>query len=690
MDLALAHALEGRLAEAEGKLDATRFAQLVARCRDAKELLLGDAAPDDAPVTVVSPGAKLVGGTRTTRLSREDAERIVLEGFLPLVPAGAQPQRSRSALVGFGLPYEREVAITRHVAGFIARHVPGGRPPDAVLLNGGVFRAARIAARMVDAIAAWRQGAPVTRLPTPIRTSPSRAGAVAYALARLGQGVRIGGGSARAYFVAVGEGRAVCVVPRGAEEGVIHGAEGRTFALATGRPVRFDVLASDEIEARAGEVVDTGDERLARLPPLATVIEAEAGAREARVAIQGELTPVGTLDLSCVEVEAASPRRFRLAFSLRAGDEGDEAERAMARSTRPPDVGPRPSRRVDAARELLDRAFGKPRSDASGREAKDLLRDLEKTLGERAQWTAEDSRALFDALLPDARARRRSADHERVFWLLAGFCVRPGFGDPLDAARVAGSRALWDERLAFPGEARGWQQLFIAWRRAAGGLDEAGQSRIRDFVDPHLAPSEAGLKRPKKPALSLDDALDMASSLERVTPARRADLGGWISSGPGRIGTRGSGLRSGVSARACPRTPAFTTSWRRTRGALARSPAAREVGRRAHGDGGGRANRAPHGRSRARRGRPRPEGGRAPARRRRRRRRGPAGGARGRRDRRSRAGRLLRRRPAPGPAPGGVTRLVSRRRAARGRRADRPPRRWPGPRRRRGGSRGPR
>lgn len=521
MDIALAHALEGRLAGDDGKLDAPRFSQLVAQCRDAKERLLGDAPPEDAPVTVVSAGARLVGGTRTTRLSRDDAERIVLEGFLPVVDAGEQPRRSRSALVGFGLPYEREVAITRHVAGFIARHVPEGRTPDAVLLNGGVFRAARIAGRMVDTMAAWR-GAPVTRLPDADPDLAVARGAVAYALARLGRGVRIGGGSARGYFVAVGEEKAVCVVPRGAEEGVVHGAEGRTFALATGRPVRFDVLASDELDARAGDVVDLDEERFARLPPLATVIEPDAGKGEARVAVQGELTSVGTLDLSCVESGGAAPRRFRLAFALREGEAG------RSRSVRPSEQPARPSRRFEPARELVDRAFGKPRADASGREAKDLLRDLEKALGERSQWSAETNRALFDALLPDARTRRRSADHERVFWLLAGFCVRPGFGDPLDPGRVAGLFALFDERLAFPGEARGWQQFFIAWRRAAGGLDEAAQTRIRDFVDPYLAPSEAGLKKPKKPALSLDDALDMAASLERVAPARRAELGGWI------------------------------------------------------------------------------------------------------------------------------------------------------------------
>ena len=535
MDLALAHALEARLGD-DGKLDAARFAQLVAACRDAKESLLGDAPPDDVPVTVVSAGARLVGGTRTTRLSRDEAERIVLEGFLPVVDADARPQRARSALVAFGLPYERDVAITRHIAAFLARHLPAGSWPNAVLLNGGVFRAARIAGRVVDALGGWRGGEPVMRLPDADPDLAVARGAVAYALARLGSGVRIGGGSARGYFVAVDDARtrAVCVVPRGAEEGVVYRAQGRTFALATGRQVRFDVLASDEVDARAGDVVNVDDERFTRLPPLATAIEA-AGEGETRVAIEGELTPIGTLDLACVEVDTDAPRRFRLAFGLTEPESRSQEDGKTGRisgfpkqQTFPPSRLPVHSPgRVEAARELLDRAFGKPRTDASHREAKDLLRELEKALGERAQWTADVNRALFDALLPDARARRRSADHERVFWLLAGWCVRPGFGDPRDPARVAGLFALFDERLAFPTEARGWQQYFIAWRRAAAGLDEAAQTRIRDFIDPYLAPAEAGLKKPKKPALSLEDGLDMAASLERVAPARRAELGGW-------------------------------------------------------------------------------------------------------------------------------------------------------------------
>jgi molecular chaperone DnaK (HSP70) len=526
MDLALAHAVEPRLAgDHEGggeRLDPARFAQLVAACRGAKESLLGAAPPEHVAVAVAKAGAQLVGGARTARLEREEVERVVLEGFFPRVAADAAPGRSRGALVAFGLPYERDVAITRHVAAFVRKHAGPGTAasaPSAVLLNGGVFRAARIAGRMVEALEDWR-GAPVLRLPDADPDLAVARGAVGYALARLGRGVRIGGGSARGYFVGIAgdEGRrAVCVVPRGAEEGTPQVARGRTFAIAVGRPVRFDLFASDDSPAAAGDVVEVDDERFVRLPPIATALDA-SGAPEARVVIEGEVTPVGTVDLACVEVEAEAPRRFRLAFQLRAG----------AATSRPPPSPSKPPRRVDAAVDLVDRAFGKPRADATGREAKDLLRELERVLGERGQWTAETNRALFDALVPGAKGRRRSADHERMFWLLAGWCIRPGFGDPLDPGRVAAVVPLLDERLAFPGEVRGWQAFFIAWRRLAGGLDERAQTALRDFVDPHLAPAGAGLKKPKKPALSLDDALDMASSLERVDPRRRSELGGWV------------------------------------------------------------------------------------------------------------------------------------------------------------------
>ena len=210
MDLALAHLCEPRLV-ADGRLDAKRFAQLVLACRAAKEKLLGESPPDEMPITVAGAGARLVGGTLTTRLTREETERVVLDGFLPVVPRGTRPQRAGSALVAFGLPYERDVAITRHLAWFFARHAPGEPAPRGLLLNGGVFRAARIAERIVDAVAAWGEGA--ARPDLLPHADPDLAvarGAVEYGLALRGHGVTIEGGAARGYYV--GHDAAPCIL----------------------------------------------------------------------------------------------------------------------------------------------------------------------------------------------------------------------------------------------------------------------------------------------------------------------------------------------------------------------------------------------------------------------------------------------------------------------------------------------
>lgn len=572
MDLALAHLCEARLAspsENEGgggapaKLDPARFGQLVLACRAAKERLLGgderEGDPSDAPamvdsvpVTVLRSGSRLIGGALTTRLTRDEAERVILDGFFPITPRDARPQRTRSALVAFGLPYERDVAITRHIAWFFARHAPDITAPTALLLNGGVFRARRIRERLASAVSAWG-GPPVHVLP---HTDPDLAvarGAVAYALALAGHGVRIEGGAARGYYIGLDAPepgkprRAVCVVPRGAKEGVTHVAENRTLALVVGRPVRFDLFASDDAASHApGEIVAVDDDRFQALPPVAVAFGAEGRAKgrpaEVRVALEGELTAVGTLDLACVEVDVAppaEPRRFRLVFQIR-GEEASAAEAAPPSDSASGDSEGKADVRADArraprgrpfeeAKEAIERVFGKGRQDVAPREVKGLVRELERVLGERSGWTTELARALFDVLAQNAKSRRRSAEHERVFWQLAGFCLRPGFGDPLDRARVGELAPLFAERLAFPQEARSWQQFWIAWRRVAGGLDEAAQTEIRDALDPFLAPSEKKLKKPKniKPE-ALDDMLELASSLERVPAARRSELGAWV------------------------------------------------------------------------------------------------------------------------------------------------------------------
>jgi hypothetical protein len=538
MDLALAHACEASLlaGKNETRLDAHRFGQLALACRAAKERLLGRDPPDEVPIVIADKGAKLIGSTLRTTLSRDTVRGIVLDGFFPLT-ARRVPENERtrsSGLVAFGLPYERDGAITRHLARFCERHCGPEPGPAAVLLNGGVFLSHALSARVLEVVQSWNDR-PLVHLPNAHSELAVALGAVAFARATMGRGRRIRGGLGRGYYVAVhgstGTRSLVCVLPRGAAEGEVHVAASRPLALIVGAPARFELFATERaLGHAAGDVVDLDEEQFEALPPLAvtfgTTRTGQAETAETPVVLEGELSEVGTLNLACVAVEADASgerRRFKLAFQTR-----PTGEPIRFTPSGPPGAVTSP-RRIDDARLAIVRIFGKGKTEVAPRDVKDLLRDLDRMLGERSQWTTSVNRALFDELYERHRGRRRTADHERVFWQLAGFCLRPGFGDPGDATRVAALGTLFLEWLAFPGETRGWQAFWIAVRRVAGGLGAEVQTALRDASDPLLAPSSLKKKRLKaiRPE-ALDEMLEMAASLERVAPERRAELGEWI------------------------------------------------------------------------------------------------------------------------------------------------------------------
>src|SRR6185436_828404 len=140
------------------------------------------------------------GGARSTRLLRKEVEDLLVNGFFPEIAGDVNVERKRSALVGFGLPYERDVAVTRHVASFLRRHAEGRRGPHALLLNGGVFRARALADRIYNVVASW--GGP--SLEVLDNGDPDLAvarGAVAYGQSLRGHGMRIESSSARGYYV---------------------------------------------------------------------------------------------------------------------------------------------------------------------------------------------------------------------------------------------------------------------------------------------------------------------------------------------------------------------------------------------------------------------------------------------------------------------------------------------------------
>ncbi|TDG02419.1 molecular chaperone DnaK [Paraburkholderia guartelaensis] len=544
MDLALAHLAESRLANAQTRLSAASLSQLVERCRVAKEQLLDANAPESVPITLLGAGARLVGGARTTQLGREEVAQIVVDGFFPMGTAGDLPRRSRAAIVEFGLPYAADPAITRHIAAFLQRFAAQSREalgssgasgetetalpmPDALLLNGGVFRARSLAQRLADTLGTWR-GEPLNVLQNNQPDVAVARGAVAYALARAGNAPRIGGGSPRSYFLVLDEGagadaapRGVCVLPRGTEEGHELHLDDRTFALQLGQPVQFHLASTVTDTAwQPGELADLVAGDFVRLPPLATVVPAGGDAKTARerpVKLTTALTEVGTLEMHCIATDDAS-QRWLLEFALRRAEHEGGAG-AMNGESR--------HAALDEAIEAIERVFGARSVKVDAKEVKRLRAHLEERLGPRQNWDGPLLRELFGALWERAGKRRRSADHERLWLNLAGFCLRPGFGYPLDEWRVEQLWSLFDDGIQFVNEGQVWSEWWTLWRRAAGGLNEAQQHEVLEAMT--YLEEAAGSKRHKLPfdpaKLGVPDMIRLYASLEQIAAERKIEIG---------------------------------------------------------------------------------------------------------------------------------------------------------------------
>lgn len=534
IDLTLAHRAEQRLLGEDKRLSAAELSQLVEQCRLAKERLLAEDAPETATVTLLGGGSRLIGGSRSVTLERDEVHHLVLEGFFPQVGLDEHPERKRSSgVVEFGLPYAADPAISKHLAAFLSQHrlaaaeaLGADLPPvpDALLLNGGVFRSPIIVRRVVAQMTQWG-GHPPKVLHNDRPDLAVAYGAVAYGLARRGHAIqRIGGGSARSYFLLVDTGseqvqRGVCILPRGTEESREVLLADRTFSLRLGTPVRFHLASSaEDLRHQPGELADIDEDRFTILPPLAVAFDRDsaAGRSEQAVRIAAALTEIGTLDLHCVAVDDPE-QRWNIEFQLR-------------RSGAQPVLEARRHPRLDEALDKIRLAFGKKAKTADPKAIKGLRNDLEKILGARGDWDTPLLRELFGALLEGAGHRRRSADHERLWLSLVGFCLRPGFGYPLDDWRVEQIFALYPQGLQFVGESQHWAEWWTLWRRVAGGLDETAQLTVfrdlAEIINPDTVKRGNNATLAKK--RGYEDMVRLAAVLERLPAATKVELGGWL------------------------------------------------------------------------------------------------------------------------------------------------------------------
>jgi len=503
MDAALAsYALDK--AGLERPRDPSIWSAYVQSACHAKERLLGPNPPASVGLTLTRRGSSLIAGSQSIPIERDEALGILLDGFLPKTgPAEVGERAARTGLTTLGLPYTRDVAIGRHIVSFLRRHATAAREagariedglprPDAVLLNGGIFKATALIERLSEMLAGW-YGDPVPLLTHGSLDTAVASGAVRSALARHGLGKVIGGGTARAYCIGIQapdqRPAALCVAPREMQDGTTLALRDRIFDLVLDQPVAFPLYAytGDRVDP-PGTLVDLADADLAPLPPLQTVLRDSRPEREARhggtlpVTLEATLSDTGALQVYLVSV-TLPPRRWRLEFALDSALDGP-AKDALSRgagSDSAEVVSDQPAPDTQRARALLERHL---RSGDPGR-AKAARRALEDLLGPRGQWSAATCRSLWDTCIELEEARARSGEHELAWLRLCGWCLRPGLGMPGDEARLDRLWRLREQGLRHPSRST-WAEYWILWRRIAPGLDDARQQALYHDLRPWL------------------------------------------------------------------------------------------------------------------------------------------------------------------------------------------------------------
>ena len=275
MDLALAHLLSRKLV-AEGKpVDRWQLSALMLPA-SRKSVSSRTLALASVPIAIAARGSKLAGGGLRTELTRAEIDNAWSTAFSRGRWNGAPATRARTGLTQLGLPYAQDPAVTKHLAAFLGRQAgalerlsglpsaPDARPAHVTSSHRRALqrrrhegqRPPRARGHHPEPLARPTMAPPPSACSMgPTSTWPSRGVRLRFGLARHGRGIRIRGGTARAYYVGIESAvpavpgveppiTALCVAPFGMEEGTTAKLPPHELGVIVGEPVRFRFFGS--------------------------------------------------------------------------------------------------------------------------------------------------------------------------------------------------------------------------------------------------------------------------------------------------------------------------------------------------------------------------------------------------------------------------------------------------------------
>jgi hypothetical protein len=405
-----------------------------------------------------------------------------------------------------GLPYVSDPAVTRHLAAFLSANE--NAKPDAILFNGGFFIPEICQQRVADVMERWYGRRPLVLENRDLDLAVA-VGAAYYSYVKAtGAGLLVRGGLPRAYYVGVGEENAVCLVPRGAEEGQTLELDSQDLHLVANKPVSFRLYSSlARVDDKVGDTIPASSELHLHAPLDAVIRFGKSGERLVPVKLRAHLTEVGTLEVWADS--KISDHNWRLQFELR--------KTAKAASGKPAAVVSDDA--LAQAEALLDATF-----KAGTLAPEELPGKLEQTLAlGRNSWPLSAIRRLADRMLELADGRRKSPALEMRWLNLCGFCLRPGFGFPADDYRIEQARRIYAAGLQFPNQVQNEIDWWIFWGRIAGGSNKNQQVDIFQRLSPALLPRPG--KRPRLNNSLLREMWRTGASLELLPLQTKNQLG---------------------------------------------------------------------------------------------------------------------------------------------------------------------
>ncbi|HEX6897338.1 MAG TPA: Hsp70 family protein [Bryobacteraceae bacterium] len=504
LDLTLAWLVESKL---NTQLSIRQRSALRRQCAAAKERMLADPNLKKVEITVLGAGSSLIGGTLKTEILREESLELALEGFLPFCNLDDKPaDEKRSLFRELGLPYVSDPAITKHLAAFLSANE--NAKPDAILFNGGFFIPDICQQRVADVMERWYGHRPLILENRDLDLAVA-VGASYYSYVKAtGAGLLVRGGLPRAYYVGIGENEAVCLVPRGAEEGQTIELDSQDLHLVANKPVSFRLYSSlTRVDDKIGEQLHSTEDLHLHAPLNAVIRFGKSGERLVPVKLRAHLTEVGTLEVWADS--KISEHRWRLQFELR--------KTATAPAAKPAAVVSEEA--LAQAENLLLDTFA-----AGDLRPEELPARLEQTLAlGRNSWPLSAIRRLADRMLERAEARRKSAAFELRWLNLCGFCLRPGFGFPGDDYRIEQARRIYAAGLQFANQVQNEIDWWIFWGRVAGGLNKNQQVDIFQRLSPVLLPKPG--KRPRLNNSLMREMWRAAASMELLPMQTKTQLG---------------------------------------------------------------------------------------------------------------------------------------------------------------------